>query len=115
MRFRGPARSEWLPPQPACRQGAQRNKRSQQTRHLRNTGDEIVMITAMGASSGEIYGAVLALSRSIAGRTDLDALLSGVAECLGRIVRYDHVGMILHDSDENVMRGHIVNAPANPV
>ena len=73
------------------------------------------MIAAMGASSADIYAAVLALSRSIAGRTDLDALLSGVAECLGRIVRYDHVGLILHDSDENVMQGHIVNAPANPV
>jgi formate hydrogenlyase transcriptional activator len=38
-----------------------------------------------------------------------------VAECLGRIVPYDHVGLILHDADENLMHGHIVNAPANPV
>jgi formate hydrogenlyase transcriptional activator len=73
------------------------------------------MIAAMGASSGDIYEAVLALSRSIAGRTDLDALVTGVSESLGRIVRYDHVGLILHDRSENVMHGHIVNAPGNPV
>ena len=73
-----------------------------------------MMNASMRASSGEIYEAVLALSRSIAGRTDLDALLSGVAECLGRIVRYDHVGLVLHDAEDNLMHGHIVNAPATP-
>ncbi|HYZ87644.1 MAG TPA: GAF domain-containing protein, partial [Bryobacteraceae bacterium] len=72
------------------------------------------MIAAMGASSGDICQAVLTLSRSIAGRTDLDALLSGVCESVGRIVRYDHVGLILHDSREEVMQGHIMNAPGNP-
>jgi formate hydrogenlyase transcriptional activator len=73
------------------------------------------MIADVGASSTEIYQAVLALSRSIAGRTDLNALLSGVAESLRAIVKFDHLGLILHDPDGDRMQGHILNAPGNPV
>ena len=72
------------------------------------------MIGAVGASSSDIYEAVLALSRSIAGRTDLDALLAGVAESLRRVVSFDHLGLILHDPNENAMQGHILSAPGNP-
>ena len=63
------------------------------------------MIGAVEASSTEIYEAVVALSRSIAGRTDLRSLLEGVAESLSRIVSFDHVALILHDPNGNVMRG----------
>ena len=72
-------------------------------------------IGAVEVSSTEIYKAVLALSRSIAGRSDLDALLCGVSESLARIVRFDHVGMVLHDPIADVMQGYILNAPGNPV
>src|SRR5271165_3342647 len=73
------------------------------------------MIGAVAASHTEIYKAVVALSRSIAGRTDLRSLLSGVAESLCQIVRFDHVGLILHDPIGNAMHGYILNAPGNPV
>jgi len=73
------------------------------------------MTGAAGASATDIFEAVVALSRSIAGRTDLDALLSGVAESLSRVVRFDHVGLILHDPNGDAMQGHILNAPGNPV
>jgi len=73
------------------------------------------MICTMGASASEIYEAVLSLSRSIAGRTDLEALLSGVRESLRRIVSFDHLGLILHDPDSGAMQGHILNEPGNPV
>ncbi|HLK68416.1 MAG TPA: sigma 54-interacting transcriptional regulator [Bryobacteraceae bacterium] len=72
------------------------------------------MIGAMEASSTEIYEAVVALSRSIAGRTDLRSLLSGVADSLRRIVPFSHVGMSLHDPNGNAMQGHVLNAPGNP-
>ena len=72
------------------------------------------MTPALQSSHGHICEAILALSRSIAGRTDLEALLLGVSESVGRIVRYDHVGLILHDSSEGAMQGHIVNAPGSP-
>jgi len=73
------------------------------------------MIWPVGASSTDIYEAVVALSRSIAGRTDLRSLLSGVAESLRRIITFDHLGLILHDPNGNAMQGHILNAPGNPV
>src|SRR5450755_3230302 len=75
---------------------------------------ESIIIGTMAASANEIYEAVLSLSRSIAGRTDLSALLSGVRESLRRIVSFDHLGLILHDPDTGVMQGHILNEPGNP-
>ncbi len=74
---------------------------------------ESIMIGTMGASPSEIYEAVLSLSRSIAGHTDLAALVSGVSESLRRIVRFDHLGLILHD--RGAMQGHILSEPGNPV
>ena len=71
------------------------------------------MTASVEASSTSIYEAVVALSRSIAGRTDLRSLLSGVAESLRRIVRFTHVGMSLHDPNGDTMEGHILNAPGN--
>ena len=68
----------------------------------------------MRASSNKVYEAVVALSRSIAGRTDLDSLVSGVAESLRPIVNFDHLGLVLHDPDANVMQGYILNEPGNP-
>jgi formate hydrogenlyase transcriptional activator len=76
---------------------------------------ESIMIGPVGASASEIYEAVLSLSRSIAGRTDLEALLSGVRESLRRIVSFDHLGLILHDLDSGAMQGHILNEPGAPV
>src|SRR6185295_8194769 len=62
-----------------------------------------------------LYKAVIAFSRSIAGRTDLRSLLSGVAESLRPIVSFDHVGLILHDPNGNAMQGHILTESCNPV
>ena len=73
------------------------------------------MIGAVEVSSTEIYEAVLALSRSIAGRSDLRSLLSGVADALQRIVKFSHVGMSLHDPNGHAMQGRILSAPGNPV
>jgi formate hydrogenlyase transcriptional activator len=79
------------------------------------TKTESIMIGVVGASASEIYEAVLSLSRLIAGRTDLEALLSGVRASLRRIVRFDHLGLVLHDPDSGTMQGRIVNEPGNPV
>jgi formate hydrogenlyase transcriptional activator len=67
------------------------------------------------ASTTDIYEAVMALSRFLAGRVDLQDLLTGVAESLCRIIRFDHLGLVLHNPHENAMEGHILNAPGNPV
>ena len=74
------------------------------------------MIGPVKVSSSDIYEAVLALSRCIAGRNDLESLLSGVSESLRRIVGFEHVALILHDASRNEMRSHVLNARgATPV
>src|SRR5271166_5659722 len=73
------------------------------------------MILPMAASATDIYEAVVALSRSLAGRTDLRSLLAGVADSLRRIVGFDHIGLILHEPNDNTMQGYILSEPGNPV
>ena len=68
------------------------------------------MIAGDQPSSSDIYEAVLALSRCIAGRNDLESLLSGVSESLRRIVGFEHVALILHDASRNEMRSHVLHA-----
>ena len=73
------------------------------------------MKAAVGTSVTEIYEAVIALSRSIAGRSDLESLLSGVGEALRRIVQYDYVGVTLHDPRHNRMKGRFLTTAGAPV
>lgn len=68
-----------------------------------------------GARRDALDRSVMALSRSIAGCTDLRSLLASVAESLGGIVTFDHLGLILHDSEADAMQGYILNEPCNPV
>ena len=68
------------------------------------------MIALVGTSSSEIYEAVLALSRSLAGRNGLESLLSGVADSLRRIVAFDYIGLSLYDRHRNEMRSHVLDA-----
>ena len=78
--------------------------------------DSIIRISGEnGTRRDALYRAVMALSRSIAGCTDLRSLLAGAAESLRQIVSFDHVALILHDSNSNTMQGHILNEPCNPV
>ena len=73
------------------------------------------MKAAVGTSSTDIYEAVILLSRSIAGRSDLESLLSGVGESLHRIVEFDYVGMVLHDPKRDQMQGRFLGAPETTV
>ncbi len=76
------------------------------------TENKTAIIAPVGASSSDIYEAVLALSRSIAGRDDLGSLLSGVAESLQRIVAFDFAALILHDRDAKSMGSYVLDAAA---
>jgi len=77
--------------------------------------DSIIRISGEnGTRQDALYRAVMALSRSIAGCTDLRSLLAGAAEALRQIVSFDHIALILHDSNGNVMQGQILNEPCNP-
>src|SRR5438477_11277928 len=69
------------------------------------------MIAPMAAPSTSLYEAVAALSRSLAGRTDLISLLAGVADALRRIVHFDYIGLILHNPETRAMHGYILSEP----
>ncbi len=72
------------------------------------------MTLPVGVST-DIYEAVVALSRSIAGCSDLESLLSGVADSLRRIVGFDYVGMTLHERRSNRMQGQFLREPGRTV
>ena len=77
--------------------------------------DSTVLISGEnGARKEALYQAVVAFSRSIAGRTDLRSLLSGAADALRGIAAFDHLGLILHDPNRDAMEGYILNEPCNP-
>ncbi|MGE5648023.1 MAG: sigma 54-interacting transcriptional regulator [Acidobacteriota bacterium] len=63
-----------------------------------------------GASTDEIYEAVLALSRAIAGHDDLESLLSGVGEALRRVVDFEYLMMTLHESGGERVRTYVLGA-----
>ena len=73
-------------------------------------GPETASIGPVDASPSDIHEAVLALSRSIAGRNDLSSLLSGVAESLQRIVAFDFAALILHDREADSMLSYVLDA-----
>jgi formate hydrogenlyase transcriptional activator len=89
--------------------------RMEEVEHLTSMDSSVLICGQNGARKDALYQAVITLSRSIAGRTDLNSLLSGVTESLRRIVRFDHVGLVLHDPNGNAMQGYILNEPGNPV
>jgi transcriptional regulator with GAF, ATPase, and Fis domain len=72
------------------------------------------MIGTVRASSTDIYEAVLALSRLIAGHTDIESLLAGVRQALRRVVNFDYLGMMLPEREGKRMRLHVLSA-AGPV
>ena len=73
------------------------------------------MIEAIGTAPTDIYEAVVALSRSIAGRNDLNSLLLGVGESLSRIVDFDYLGLTLYDSKSKRLRAHILREGGAPL
>ena len=67
-------------------------------------------IADMGMSESEIYRAFFALSRSIAGVTDLETLCNALAECLRGVVSFEYLGLVLHDAVHDQLRLHAVSA-----
>jgi len=56
---------------------------------------------------------LLEVSESIASHRDLDELLQDLSQRLPPIVPFDYINVILHDSAREVMRLHILAAPAS--
>jgi formate hydrogenlyase transcriptional activator len=62
----------------------------------------------MGVPDADIYKALFELSRSIAGKTDLETLCRSVAHSLRCVVRFDSLALVLHDPAHNRLRLHTV-------
>src|SRR5919106_1844350 len=57
------------------------------------------------------YEALLGISEAIAVHGDLNQLFQGLAQRLPRIVPFDFINLVLHDSTREVMRLHALVAP----
>jgi len=53
-----------------------------------------------------LYQALFELAQSISGHTDPDSLCRSLAQALSSVVRFDFLGLVLHDAAENVLRLH---------
>jgi len=58
------------------------------------------------------YRTLLEVSESIAVHRDLQAVFREIAERLHRVVPFEYMRLILHDAEHNVMRVHLLEAPA---
>jgi formate hydrogenlyase transcriptional activator len=68
------------------------------------------MLTVNSQSDAEIYEALFALAKSIAGHNDLEGLCRGLAQSLQRVVGFEYLGLMLYDPVRNVMRLHALTA-----
>jgi GAF domain-containing protein len=68
------------------------------------------MFGTVRSSPDDIREAVLALSRCIAGRDDLETLLSGVAQSLRRVVDFEYLGLMVYEHEGNRMRLHALGS-----
>jgi formate hydrogenlyase transcriptional activator len=73
------------------------------------------MLTVDSQSDAEIYGALFALAKSISGHNDIEGLCRGLAESLQRVVRFEYLGLMLHDPARNVMMRRHVLTTTQPV
>jgi len=53
-----------------------------------------------------IYEALFELSQSISGHSDLDSLCRALAKSLKRVIGFDYLALLLHDSSSNSLRMH---------
>src|SRR5919106_1349075 len=57
-----------------------------------------------------LYRGLLEVSEAIAAHRDLPQLFHELGQCLPRIVRFDFIGLVLHDPIREVMRVHTLQA-----
>ncbi|MBI3810646.1 MAG: sigma 54-interacting transcriptional regulator [Nitrospirae bacterium] len=57
------------------------------------------------------YRTLLEVSESIALHRDLPSLFHDLAQRLHRVVNFEHMRLLLHDSEQNVMRLHVLETP----
>src|SRR5580700_7882744 len=66
-------------------------------------------------ATGDQYPALLAVSEAIASHRDLSALFHELAGRLQQVVRFDYLGLYLHQAEGNTMRLHVLEPSGSPV
>src|SRR5208337_2400086 len=59
-------------------------------------------------ASCELYRALLAVSEAIVSHRDLSALFHELAGRLHQVVRFDYLGLFLHEAASHTMRVHVL-------
>ncbi len=67
-------------------------------------------VDRQATASGESYRALLAVSEAIVSHRDLSALFHELAGRLHQVVRFDFLGLVLHEAASDTMRLHILEA-----
>ncbi len=65
---------------------------------------------AQGLSAHQQYRTLLGVSEAIVSHRDLSELLHDLAGRLHQVVRFDYLGLVLHDAATNTMRLHVLEA-----
>src|SRR5439155_427056 len=66
---------------------------------------------AQATDDGERYRALLAVSEAIVSHRDLSALFHELAGRLRQVVRFDYLGLYLHQAEDNALRLHVLEPP----
>ena len=66
---------------------------------------------AQATGGGDRYRALLAVSEAIVSHRDLSALFHELAGRLHQVVRFDYLGLCLHEATSNTMRMHVLEGP----
>src|ERR1700739_1508464 len=68
-------------------------------------------------SADRQHRALLAVSEAIVSHRDLSTLFHELAHRLQSVVRFDYLGLVLHEAASNTMRPHVLEAsgPAPPL
>ena len=73
-------------------------------------------LDAQARSADHQYQALLAVSEAIVSHGDLSALFHELAGQLRRVVRFDYLGLTLHEATSNTLRIHLLEgAEPSPV
>src|SRR5690348_6663804 len=62
-------------------------------------------------STGHKYQALLAVSEAIVSHRDLSAVFHELAGRLHQVVRFDYLGLALHEATSNSLRIHLLEGP----
>jgi hypothetical protein len=65
-------------------------------------------LDAQAPSTDQKYQALLAVSEAIVSHRDLSALFLELAGQLHQVVRFDYLGLALHDATSNTLRMHLL-------